>query len=301
MLENNSHRLMFAAITVVVSGAILGTVHAAYPNATTIVVSKAADVLNINQNSENNVKDQSEYKDLNFYGKEDGEAEAYINSNATENSDINIPSKVKIYGKEYTVTTITSSSVAQIKSITLPETIQTIGSSAFSGLTISDGNLTIPNSVTSISAYAFSNLKGIDHISIPDSVTSMGNYSFYKAGIKSIKIGRSLTNIPENSFYGSTLESVEIPGNVKTISDSAFSQSKNLQSIVIDEGVTSIAKYAFDGTNVTSLKLPDTMKNVDNWFVSNTDWQKTVSVSASKNTNFAQYSFGSSAKLTEIR
>lgn len=301
MLENNSHRLMFAAMAIVFSGAILGTVHAAYPDATNVILSKTADVLNIDQSSADTVKDQSEYKTLNFYGKDNGEAEAYINSSATADSDVTIPSKVKIYGKEYTVTTITSSRVSQVKSLTLPDTITTIGSSAFSGLTISDGNLTIPNSVTTISTYAFSKLKGVDHISIPNSVTTMQDDAFYNANIKTIKIGNGVTSIPANAFYGSTLESVEIPGNVKTIGDSAFSQSKNLQSITLDEGIETINTYAFEGTNVTNLRLPDSVKNVGNWFVSNADWNKTVSVSASKNTVFSQYALSSYAKLTEVR
>ena len=301
MLENNSHRLMFAAITVVVSGAILGTVHAAYPNATTIVVSKVADVLNINQNNENNVKDQYDYKNLNFYYQNDKEATAYINSSADPNSDINIPSKVKIYGKEYTVTTITSGSASKIKSITLPDTITTIGSSAFSNLTITDGTLTIPNSVKTISGYAFYNLSGVDHISIPDSVSAMDTYAFTNANIKTIKIGSGLTSIPSDAFYASTLESIEIPGNIKSIGNSAFSQNKNLQSIEIDEGVESIEAYAFDGTNVNSIRLPDSIKTVATGFISNIDWNKIVSVSASKNTIFAQYAIGGFAKLTEIR
>ena len=301
MLENNSHRLMFAAMAIVVSGAILGTVHAAYPNATNVILSKTADVLNIDQTSADTVKDQNEYKTLNFYGKDNGEAEAYINSSATSDSDINIPSKVKIYGKEYTVTTITSSSVSKVKSITLPDTITTIGSSAFYGLTISDGSLTIPNSVTTISNQSFSKLQGVDHISIPNSVTTMQEYAFYNANIKTIKIGTGLNSIPKNAFDSSTLESVEIPGNVKSIDDSAFSQSKNLQSITLDEGIETINTYAFQGTNVTSIRLPDSVKNVGNWFVSNADWNKNVSVSASKNTVFSQYALGSSAKLTEVR
>ena len=301
MLENNSNRLMFAAIAIVVSGAILGTVHAAYPDATNVILSKTADVLNIDQNNGNSIKDQYEYKTLNFYGKDNGEAEAYINSSATADSDINIPSKVKIFGKEYTVTTITANSVSKVKSITLPDTITTIDSNAFSGLTISDGSLTIPNSVTTINAWAFSKLQGVDHISIPNSVTTMQNYAFYNAKIKTIKIGTGLNSIPKSAFDNSTLESVEIPGNIKTIGESAFSQNKNLQSIIIDEGVESIQSMAFFQTNVTYLRLPDSMKNVEVSFIQNIDWNKTVSVSASKNTIFAQYAIGGYAKLTEVR
>lgn len=46
MLENNSTRLMFAAIAVVVAGVIYGTVHAAYPDLTTAMTQKVQKVLN---------------------------------------------------------------------------------------------------------------------------------------------------------------------------------------------------------------------------------------------------------------
>ena len=62
-------------------------------------------------------------------------------------------------------------------SYTIPNSVTSIGSYAFSGcdnLT----SITIPNSVTSIGSYAFSGCDNLTSITIPNSVTSIGIYAF---------------------------------------------------------------------------------------------------------------------------
>ena len=60
-----------------------------------------------------------------------------------------------------------------LTSVTIPNSVTSIGSSAFencSGLT----SVTIPNSVTSIGSSAFSGCSGLTSVTIPNSVTSIG-------------------------------------------------------------------------------------------------------------------------------
>ena len=64
-----------------------------------------------------------------------------------------------------------------LTSITLPNSITSIGSSAFSGCT-GLTSLTIPNAVTSIGAQSFFGCSGLTSIIIPKSVTSIGNAAF---------------------------------------------------------------------------------------------------------------------------
>lgn len=72
---------------------------------------------------------------------------------------ITIPSTVTYQGTTYTVVGVDMSAFYRctgLTSVTLPNTIQTIGSSAFSGCTALT-NITIPNSVTEIDYDAFHN------------------------------------------------------------------------------------------------------------------------------------------------
>lgn len=65
-----------------------------------------------------------------------------------------------------------------ITSISIPDTVTSIGDSAFVGCT-GLTSIVIPDSVTSIGDLAFSSCAGLTSIVIPDSVTSIGDSVFY--------------------------------------------------------------------------------------------------------------------------
>ena len=89
-----------------------------------------------------------------------------------------------------------------------------------SGLT----SVTIPNSVTSIGSSAFSGCIGLTSVTIPNSVTSIGDYVFYNCiGLTSVTIPNSVDSIGHGAFWGcSSLTSVTIPNSVISIGDDAF-------------------------------------------------------------------------------
>ena len=64
-----------------------------------------------------------------------------------------------------------------LTSITIPDSVTSIGWSAFDGCT-GLTSITIPDSVTSIETYAFSGCAGLTSITIPDSVTSIAWWAF---------------------------------------------------------------------------------------------------------------------------
>ena len=137
-------------------------------------------------------------------------------------------------------------STSNIVSITIPNSVTSIGNYAFngcSGLT----SITIPNSVTSIGDYAFNNCSSLTSITIPNSVTSIGNYAFYGcSSLTSITIPNSVTSIGTSAFYGcSGLTSITIPDSVTSIGTSAFYGCSSLTSITIPNSVTSIRGSAF--------------------------------------------------------
>jgi hypothetical protein len=62
--------------------------------------------------------------------------------------------------------------------LVIPNSVTSIGSSAFAGCTGFLGELNIPNSVTEIGKDAFSGCNGLTHVNIPNSVIEIGEDAF---------------------------------------------------------------------------------------------------------------------------
>ncbi len=156
-----------------------------------------------------------------------------------------------IFGKPNDVNTLLYY-LGNATELTLPANYKggnyTIGANVFKGNTTIT-SITIPNSITSIGDDAFYNCSGLTSITIPNSVTSIGNYALYGcSGLTSIEIPNSVTSIGNHAFDGCKgLTSVVIPNSVTSIGMQAFYYCSGLTSIVIPNSVTSIGDKAFDG------------------------------------------------------
>ncbi len=147
-----------------------------------------------------------------------------------------------------------------LKSITLPDSLEKIGSGAFincSGLT----EITVPANVDEIGSSAFSctgsNIMNISKIEVdPDN-------KYYKSvdGILFSKDGKNIVRYP-----AARSGSYTIPADVNTLSDGAFAHSTKLTSVTIPEGVTDIPENAFTYcTSLAEVKLPSSLKTIAKW------------------------------------
>lgn len=168
-----------------------------------------------------------------------------------------------------------------LKSVTLPDTLKTIGDLGFAHCELLE-QISLPEGLTSIGAKAFYNCASIEQFNLPDSVESIGNYAFGKcASLETVSLSKSLSTVgnwvfascnslinltisPENANYYSAgnciiergthtlvlgcLGSI-IPndGTIKIIGHHAFASQETLVSITLPDSVTTIETYAFDG------------------------------------------------------
>ena len=128
-------------------------------------------------------------------------------------------------------------------------------------------SVTIPDSVTSIGESAFSGCTGLMSITIPDSVTSIGKSAFEgSTSLTSVIIGNGVTGIGERAFYGcSGLISITIPNGVIGIGRSAFSKCTGLTEINWNAVSVNIGNYVFADAGKTGVGITVTFgDNVQN-------------------------------------
>jgi hypothetical protein len=112
-------------------------------------------------------------------------------------------------------------------------------------------SIVFPNSVTSIGGSAFSGCTGLTSVvwNVENYTSSMRDM-FKDCPIEKFTFGESVKTIPANCCYGmAKLTSIEIPSNITTIGGSAFGNCTNLKSIKILNGNATIGK-----NNLTNCK-----------------------------------------------
>ena len=156
------------------------------------------------------------------------------------------------------------SNCSALTSITIPNSVTSIGTSAFNGCSALS-SITIPNGVTDIEYGTFYDCSSLTSVIIPNSVTSIGNAAFYNcSSLTYITIPNSVTSIGEGTFYGcSSLTSITIPNSITSIGNRTFAGCSSLTSITIPNSVTSIGNAAFNGcSSLSSITIPNGVTSI---------------------------------------
>ena len=135
-------------------------------------------------------------------------------------------------------------------------------------------SVTIPNSVTTIGGSAFSGCSALTSVTIPNSVTKIDNHTFeYCSTLTSINIPNSVTTIGIGAFSGCTnLQKVNIGNSVKTIGRYAFDNCTSITQISSEAVVPPTCGLdVFANINKSNCKLIvpknslDAYKQADQW------------------------------------
>ena len=220
----------------------------------------------------------------------------------TTNTSLTIPSTVTSNETTYNVVEIDESAFegcTALSTITLPNSITSIGIKAFKGCT-NLTSVTIPG-VTSIGGNAFQGCISLTSITIPSGVTSIGGSAFNGCTeLTSITIPGGVTTISGRAFKGCTkLSSVTILQGVTTIKANAFDGCTALTSITLPSSITTIQQYAFSNSGLTSITIPSDVATIDDYTFSNCAALSTITL-PNTITKIGQYAFNNCAALSTI-
>lgn len=144
----------------------------------------------------------------------------------------------------------TNTLIAASINTVIPNGIKILGTGAFYGLPIE--TIAIPNTVNTIGNSAFSNCEELVSVTIPSSVTKIDNWAFsYCPKLGSINLSSGLTTIGEGAFSTNSncLKSVIIPEGVTSIESQAFRDCYALEFVSLPSSLNTLLSSAFSGCN----------------------------------------------------
>lgn len=230
--------------------------------------------------------------------------------------DIVIPSTVTYGGKSYSVTSIAGSAFEndkQVTSVSIPESVTSIGDYAFRGCSSMEtinyppncrsglyafqgctGELTLSCNVpqleinTNPKTYGYFYGSKFTSVIVDENVTKVGGCAFWNCNtIKSVTLSETVTTISGRAFYGcSSLSTINLPNSLVTIGDYAFYGCSILTSVNIPNSVTTIGSYAFYGcSSIPSvLDIPESVTSIGAYAYSNCTSLTTVIIGNSVET-----------------
>ena len=174
-----------------------------------------------------------------------------------------------------------------IQSVTIPESVTSIGQSAFEscfsldsliikdaatsiGESAFDGcshltTLSLGKNITTIGDYAFQGCSYLTNVTIPQSVTSIGRQAFYLTDLNTLTIKGPIKSMGYAAFAGCTnLTSLSLYDGIQTIGEGAFINSTSLEAVTIPQSVTSIGASAFvNCSNLSTITIPEKVTTIE--------------------------------------
>lgn len=140
-------------------------------------------------------------------------------------------------------------------------------------------SISLPETVETIGEFAFKGCAALTTVNFPDALTEIGNAAFRGTAITAADLtGTGITQIRAGVFRESGLTSFVVPATVTKIGNNAFWDCKDLATITFagidseDEPAlcTSIGDHAFDGTAITGITLPKAIRTLNAYVLANT-------------------------------
>ena len=145
-----------------------------------------------------------------------------------------------------------------IKTISIPSSVNFIGEQAFTGSGIT--SITIPDGVTSID---FSDCVNLETVVLPDSIVHINMKNCHS--LNNFTIPPHVTSLGEDCFGSCrSLESIIIPDSVTEVGMNVFADCSNLSRVHLGNGLKYIGRNMFINCNLLDhIEIPDIIEYID--------------------------------------
>jgi hypothetical protein len=196
------------------------------------------------------------------YADDGSVSDCKVYSPFSDNADI---TSVTLPDSVTSVGSISFENCTSLESVTFGENVVIIGSGCFEGCT-SLGSFSVPDSVVFIDQQAFSGCTALTELTI-GSQSVCGTAAFENCtSLESVEIPASWGTVPYQAFSGcSSLKSVSVADGISEISANAFEGCTSLIGIVLPDSVTAVHSDAFNGCiSLESVKLGSALDTLGN-------------------------------------
>lgn len=146
-----------------------------------------------------------------------------------------------------------------LRSVTLPDTIRTIGAEAFKECELLS-EINLPDSIVLIGYEAFAYCTSLKHSTVP--ACTMDGSAFAHSGLETVTLSEGVEKIPGSAFFGTNLKEVILPSSIRDIEMSAFQNCASLEKVTLNDGLQHISTYAFSGTNLKEIVIPSSVSDI---------------------------------------
>lgn len=197
-------------------------------------------------------------------------------------TDVVIPESIN--GTHITAIADSAFSNKGLTSVSLPDTLLTIGRYSFDGNN-SLTTISLPQSLQRIGDGAFRNCGLTGNLIISDTVNYLGSQAFLNNQLTGVVIGKGIeriysetfsnnplvnvdlgivTNVGNRAFSGTKINQLTIPSTVTRIEREAF-RNAGINELTLSEGLTYIGQSAFSKCQFQNLTIPDTVTTVEDY------------------------------------
>ena len=171
-----------------------------------------------------------------------------------------------IYSPDHQKDYILLSFCNQIQSVTIPESVTSIGKSAFEHCSNLDSLIINGVATSMIGAYAFASCTSLTSLSLVGSFQTIGDCAFASCGMTSLTIDATITSIEKYAFSSNSLTSLSLTGNVQEIGDYAFANCTSLTSLSLTGDIQKIGDYAFYSCpSLKTVILPKSLTSIGSY------------------------------------